>query len=272
MYYSKPCEFIVGNETVYVHAELITQCSKPLDKMINGPMTEAQQGKVTLENVDLGTFLRFVQWLYHGFYDVGGPLQLRQPNDVRSLNDSTSSNGSPMLDPSPMSRNNDSAAVVRSFYVYDSTLKKNIIERQFTVRKTSKDNPQPRPNNHHEEDYSEVFLGHARLYVFADKYDIEKLKILAMEELYVSLAVSTMYQQNTSDIVALLRYIYSNTAVPKDGTEDLRSLMTEYIETEIDSLIQDKDLEVLMSEDASMLADIMGVVRRKFARFAASDG
>lgn len=235
--------------------------------MINGPMMEAHQGKATLEDVDSDTFLRFVQWLYHGYYDVGGPLQLRQPNDVRSLNDSTYSNVSPMLVHSHMLRNDDSAVVERSIFVYDSKVKKNISQGQYTVHKAKKNSSQPRPNRHHEEDYSEVFLGHARLYVFADKYDIENLKVLAREELHATLAVFTMYQQRTSDAVALLRYIYANTAETKSGVEDLRSLMTGYIGAEIETLIKDKDLEALMSEDASMLADIMEVVRSKFAAY-----
>lgn len=133
------------------------------------------------------------------------------------------------------------------------------------MRNESKDNPQPRPNTDHEEDYSEVFLSHARLYLFADKYDIEKLKVLAMEELHATLAVFTMYQQRTGDVIALLQYIYANTAETKSGVDDLRSLMTEYIETEVESLIRNKDLEGLMSEDASMLAGIMEAVRRRFA-------
>ena len=236
--------------------------------MIHGSMMEAHQGKATLEDVDLDTFLRFVQWLYHGYYDVGGPLQLRQPNDVRSLNDATYSNTSPMLVHSHMFRTDDSAAVERSIFDNDSKLEKNISRAQYRVRKAKKNSSQPRPNNHHEEDYSEVFLGHARLYVFADKYDIEDLKVLAREELHATLAVVfTMYRQRTSDIVALLRYVYANTAETKSGVEDLRSLMTGYIGAEIETLIKDKDLEALMSEDPSMLAHIMEVVRSKFAAY-----
>ncbi|KAG6997772.1 hypothetical protein G7Y79_00038g075310 [Physcia stellaris] len=216
--------------------------------MINGSMMEAHQGKATLEDVDLDTFLRFVQWLYHGYYDVGGLFSCAS----RTIR---------------MSRNDDSAAVERSIFDNDSKLEKKISRAQYRVRKAKKDSSQPRRNNHHEEDYSEVFLGHARLYVFADKYDIDDLKALAREELHATLAVSTMYQPRTRDVVALLRYIYANTAETKSGVEDLRSLMTGYIGAEIETLIKDKDLEALMSEDASMLADIMGVVRSKFAAY-----
>ena len=78
MYCSKPFEFIVENEAVYVHAALVSQCSEPLDKMMKSPMMEGNQGKVTIEDVDLGTFVRFVQWLYHGYYEAATPLRVRQ--------------------------------------------------------------------------------------------------------------------------------------------------------------------------------------------------
>ena len=44
--------------------------------MIHGSMVEAKQGFATLEDVDLDTFLRFVQWLYHGYYDAANPRNL----------------------------------------------------------------------------------------------------------------------------------------------------------------------------------------------------
>lgn len=57
--------------------------------MVNGPMIEAQQGEAPLGDVDLGTFLRFVQWLYHGYYDAAEPSQIRQPkysqDDVQNV-------------------------------------------------------------------------------------------------------------------------------------------------------------------------------------------
>lgn len=281
-------------------------------------MIEAQQGEAPLGDVDLGTFLRFVQWLYHGYYDAAKPSQIRQPKksqddvqnvqpdpfetypdryaNIEDLSNETNlgswhhsevglntwghsgfnvnSWGRGEIDSDSWGRSSKSKSKkkgkgtesgVSPPPVLNLASKAKFVQRQYTIRNASKDNPQPRPNTHHEEDYSEVFLGHARLYVFADKYDIEKLKVLAMEELHATLAVFSMYQQRTGDIIALLRYIYANTAETKSGADDLRSLMTDYIETEVESLIGNKDLEGLMSEDATMLADIMEVVRRRFA-------
>ena len=222
--------------------------------MIHGSLVEAKQGFATLEDVDLDTFLRFVQWLYYGYYDPAEPRSLasseRYQNPVRTTQE-------PITSCYYCRPNNN---------IYDAHFqaKELFVQRRYTVRNLKKDAPQPRPNSSNPEDYSEVFLGHARLYVFAEKYDVSLLKILAMEELHATLAVYTLYQERTGDIVALLRYVYANTADSKDGVEDLRTLLTQYMEAEIDILIKGEELQELMIEDGGpLLGELMKVMRKK---------
>ena len=122
------------------------------------------------------------------------------------------------------------------------------------------------------EDYSEVFLSHARLYVFADQYDIQALKVLAMEELHALLAVFTLYKERTGDIISLLRYTYAETN-EKDSGNNLRTLVTRYVEAEIETLIQDDTLGTLIIEDGgTLLSDFLKVMRKNWldaANFAA---
>ena len=54
------------------------------------------------------------------------------------------------------------------------------------VYATSKPAFQPRKNRESCEDYTQVFLCHARLYVFADKYDIDPLRALSVHKLQLS--------------------------------------------------------------------------------------
>ena len=70
LFTSPPFKFIVDDTPIYIHASLIAQHSKPLERMINGGMAEAQQGFAVLREVDEGTFIRFVQWAYNGYYTV----------------------------------------------------------------------------------------------------------------------------------------------------------------------------------------------------------
>ena len=68
VYASVPFKFIVDGEPLYIHADLVSLHSKPLDRMMNGSMTEAQEGFATLEDVDEGTFVRFIEWAHKGYY------------------------------------------------------------------------------------------------------------------------------------------------------------------------------------------------------------
>ena len=62
--------------------------------MVHGPMAEAQQGFAILEDVDQGTFLRFVEWLYHGFYHPAKPCYENQPEAVSHNAESAKAEGS----------------------------------------------------------------------------------------------------------------------------------------------------------------------------------
>lgn len=68
IYTSPPFKFIIKGTPTYIHKDLISQISQPLDRMINGPMIEAQQGFVVLDVVEVDTFHRFVEWAYKGHY------------------------------------------------------------------------------------------------------------------------------------------------------------------------------------------------------------
>ena len=85
-----------------------------------------------------------------------------------------------------------------------------------------------------------------------------------MEELHAVLAVYTLHQQRTGDITSLLRYIYDETAETKKGVDNLRTLMVQYIEIEVGTLIKDEGLAKLMIQDEGcMLTDFLKVMRKR---------
>ena len=65
---SSPFKFVVDGNHLYIHAGLIALHSEPLNRMISGPMSKAQQGYAELQDVDKGTFIRFMRWAYNGIY------------------------------------------------------------------------------------------------------------------------------------------------------------------------------------------------------------
>ena len=60
------------------------------------------------------------------------------------------------------------------------------------------------PNSHAKQDYTGVFLAHARLYVFANKYGIEPLESLSLHKLHATLKSFTLYRARIGDILKLV--------------------------------------------------------------------
>ena len=231
--------------------------------MINGHMAEAQKGFAIIEDVGDDTFVRFIQWAYNGYYDAA-KYELVNPPSMTS--------GWRGFGTSKKSRKGKKVVPrTQVFWTHDESpigsskeqLEESFIKRKETVRKNLMSIP-PRRNCKPNEDYSEVFLCHARLYVFAEKYDIQPLKDLALEELQATLAIFTLYQERTGDVISLLRYVYANTREPVKGVEDMRALLTHYVGCKMDTLMKDDNFRELMIEDGgALLGDFMKMVGKR---------
>lgn len=73
------------------------------------------------------------------------------------------------------------------------------------------------------EDYTNVFLCHAKLYVLADTYDVPNLKQLSLHRLHATLKEFTLYPSRMNDIATLAKYVFDNT-VPEDKIRDMITL------------------------------------------------
>ena len=125
---------------------------------------------------------------------------------------------------------------------------------------------QPRPNESEDEDYSEVFLSHARVWAFANMYQIPLLKRLAIEELHAVLAVFHLYSQRCSDIVALLRYLYTENPASCSEEGSKWRLMQHYMAAEMETLVKNEEFQSLIIENGGpLLRDVMMVVARRLA-------
>ena len=75
---------------------------------------------------------------------------------------------------------------------------------------------------------------------------------------------SLLRKERTGDITSLLRYIYAETAETEKGVDDLRTLMVQYIEIEVDTLVEDEGLgDLMIQEGGCMLADFLKVMRKR---------
>ncbi|KAG6024096.1 hypothetical protein E4U40_003591 [Claviceps sp. LM458 group G5] len=68
----KPFKFVVGKEgkEVYIHSELVARWSTVLDKMMNSPFLEGQQGYAVLADEDVRTVAAFAEFVYTGDYHL----------------------------------------------------------------------------------------------------------------------------------------------------------------------------------------------------------
>lgn len=139
---------------------------------------------------------------------------------------------------------------------------------QFKIKKAGKRNEtktstipnrsfNPRKNRESCEDYTKVFLCHARLYAFAEKYDIAPLRKLSVNKLHQTLSVFTLYKERVGDIVALMRYSYENTVHRSQPDDPLRSLLIHYATCCVADLVPNSDFKELLEEPGELASDLV---------------
>ena len=120
-----------------------------------------------------------------------------------------------------------------------------------------------RANTKPSEDYSDIFLCHAKLYVFADRYDIAKLRRIALSKLHKVLLKFTLYSQRARDVALLLEYAYRNTASRKSKVDDLRELIVQYAAYHIEKLMPDEVFKTILQAENDFSLDLIGEILQR---------
>ncbi|KAI1503790.1 hypothetical protein F5X99DRAFT_374446 [Biscogniauxia marginata] len=232
---SKPFRFLVGpnKKEFMMHVDLVAHLSKPLATLVNGKMKEAKEGIVEWPEVHEGTFIRFCQFAYTGKYVAAVPQ--RVPESKREDDDCIApvkeKKGHCLIKPSERPRLSEILLEPLGFFFGGAWNR--FKETTFTA-----------PEPYKLEEYpslapittSEVLLSHARLYVLADYYDIERLMVLSLENLHQAIVQFDLERDIISAITTLSDYCFTNT-VDKSGAKDsLRVLVTRCIAGKIDKL------------------------------------
>lgn len=226
--------------------------------MINGHLSEAQQGFAVLDEVDEETFLRFLRWTYTGDYPAREHTIIESEEAKEELaqdpipNDEWGSWGIPKKDKKKKKKTTEPA--VKGF------LRGSFVSQRRNTGLSTFSVPAARANKGPEEDYTEVFLGHARIYVISEKYDIAALRKLALQKLQHQLAIHTLYIERVGEITALLKYVYANTMAPITSIHEedgIRAMLAHYIGVEMANLVKDGEIKNLMLEDADLLGDFL---------------
>jgi hypothetical protein len=284
----------VGEEKkeITVHAAAIARQSGALKALMNNGMKESQAGRAVLEDVTGDTFIRFCQFAYIGNYETPAftPLPKPEASESASTSRRTSlSSGSgivhevvgavdeepeleapPAEEPSPEvdwgfttiskktpAKKNKSRQLRKAFdrRLYDIS----------TIISEVSDRCSIRENEDSLEDYTPVLLGHARLYVFADKWLIDDLKLLSLYKLHKTLMNFTLYEARRTDIVELAQYVYADerTSDSEDDPNGLRALVMHYIGCQVENLVRCREFKDLVQQGGPFAKDLVRTMLKR---------
>lgn len=262
-----------------VHAAAFSQLSSPLEILLNGPHKESQTMRVEWPHVDERTFVRFTQWAYTKSYNTEEPeiildqssIELSSPtNDQCEKNEeskdikafeqqlyslqSWEQTATINKGCSNCASRFESCFCGRSLYgsfpcCISKTPKKSLLVAKFldndnTDYPTTASVFEPRKNKESCEDYTGVFLCHARLYVLGDIYDIPQLRQLALHRLHATLREFTLYPSRLNDIAVLAKYIFDNT----QSHDKIREMIVLYYACIIEDVLEQDELTSLIDE------------------------
>lgn len=243
---SSPFRFIVGEERAEftLHSALVARQSDKLNALVNNEFPEARDQSVLWDSVDKATFIRFAQYVYCGDYEAEG------------FKVSPSTDGS-KADPSAEGQNNDwgweiapkkekntpsgqARALIRfkkPKYEYEGATALEIEE-----------------NNDVTKEYSEIFLAHARLYVFADYHRIERLQQMTLHKLHQLLSAFQLQKERKGDIVKLLRFCFPEDSKKEGCPDKLKDLIVEYVACHMYQLWDEEFQELYLGCEELILA------------------
>ncbi len=231
---------------------------------MNGSMREATEGIAILDDIDEQTFVRFCEYAYIGDYT---PAQQLLPD--ASKVDRPDSPEEYFGSSKKKRRKCNTIAVEDSWGQLDREVPTQKLWDEFKRRDYSVVSPKYRPRENIEECEHTVslFLCHARVYVFADRYDIAGLRILALDKLHQALCSFTVAENQMGKVIDLIRFSYSN-----DNTRDneigqdvdgLRSMVVQFAMCVFETIVKDDSFLDLVEEGGRFARDLTGLLGKR---------
>lgn len=263
-----------------IHSALVAHQSPALNTLVNGELREARDGHAIWESVDEQTFVRFSQFAYTGDYDDAEP-NLKLPQDLTDIERDDSD-----LQAAGSSRDRENTYTPPEYGEYWAASKKKRFKKAQVFWEPPEEPPSSpvskrehlwdgfkrrsyldsSPNSsvpaptHNEAylDYTEVFLSHSRLYVFAECYGIPGLIKLSLHKLHRTLVSFSLHEERLDDIVELLRYCYAD-AVP----DQLRELVVPYAACNVEKLWNSEEFRKLLETYGELSMTLIGSLLRR---------
>lgn len=279
-----------------VHSRAVAATSSYFRALLTNGLSESQTDSVEYPDIKPDDFARFLEYTYRYDYtvptwvkdegyiaenvpvppeagveeeypDIPGPEAVPAPPVEEELPDVPES--VPVPEP-PVELDDDDTPVWRESRVFASQfftrLSRMSLRTKFDKRNCLTSNEpqksmvaafQPCENTAPDEDFTPVFLAHARLYTFACMRLVDPLKRLTLHKLHETLLSFKLYKRRVGDVVELARYAYTQGEDRKDdGTKDeLRQLVVEYIVLEVDTFGKHPAFVDLLHEGGEFVVD-----------------
>ncbi|QYT00954.1 BTB domain-containing protein [Trichoderma simmonsii] len=268
---SVPFRFLVGphEREFTIHSALFICQSPVFERLANGSFTEAAEKCVKWASVDEDTFLRFWQYTYTGNYAAAAPVSVAIESKSEDIPERPLIPSPPQIQPPiqplPFSGLFDSGRPPPTRHVPPEELKRKALWAAFLIKRSSDPvAPSYTPGsvrfpgatkNHANEDYTNTFLSHARLFTFAECYGITALMTHSLDELHGTLERFTLHKERVDDVVALVDYCYENMA-----PEPLRDLVTLYAACKINKLWKSEKFCALVEAHSDLSMALLGLM------------
>jgi hypothetical protein len=271
---SKLFTFFIGKEkrAFVIHSKAIAATSWHFHALVNNGMAQSQEGSVEYLDMEPDDFARFVEYSYR--YDYTSPSWTLDERIAK--NDDTAADDGNVppppddwdialaLEPEPEPEPYDEPLNQATY-----GLRQSFHERQYITSSEPKSTMLelclPKENSKPEQDFTPVFLAHARLYTFACMRLIDPLKRLALHKLHQTLLKFKLYDRRVGDVVELARYAYDHGQDRKpDGTiEDLRKLVVEYIACDVSIIGKHEAFAPLLQEGGEFVVDFWRIIAKE---------
>jgi hypothetical protein len=269
---SEPFVFLVGptSKRLTVHAALVKELSKPLDRLINnGAMKESNEKVAMLQYVSVETFSYFAEYCYTKNYraspqnsaegdvldedDINFVKAMRKKNFVKSYcrchnrgyyTGSYISGGQLYCESCDLQKKSKDGTTSKLWNEFKDKKFGSIDLSHDDLRKHL-DNMRPR------DEIAADIIQHAKLFVFADQYLVQPLKDLCIHKLHRDLLEYDIEVNGVAEIADLLAYTYNNTPPELDGKGsgfELRDLVMTFAACKAEVLVDDAAFITMMED------------------------
>lgn len=253
--------FFVGKkkERFNLHVGAVGRYSRPLEVLMTGVMSESQLGHAHLPEVDADIFGRFAQFVYQGDYGRSIRINPRSEEGINFLkayesgDSQTFENALPRLESEIRVKRVPSLEANRKFFSLPGTEYLNLAYRReksliFLFQ--------------HEQG-SKAALQDAKTYVFADTYQIEPLRKIALAKTRECLCTNPM---KTSHLIELAEYTMRSTIDSMENPDELRWLVTVCLASVIERLLVEKEFMSLLHEVPSLSIQLIPLLTQRTMR------